>query len=175
MRIAMISEHASPLGAGGQHSYVADLSVALAEIGHDVRVYTRREDPAVAETVTTPAGTTAVPGYSVAFIPAGDSEIRISGTGKIVRMFTTRAEDLCARCANAAAYQTAHPNVAPFRPWPEASSEPKVRAYSLDVPDEPGRATSPSCHRITTTISSRSRSRSRAASPITCAGRGPPT
>ena len=69
MRIAMISEHASPLGAGGQHSYVADLSIALAEIGHDVRVYTRREDPSVAETVTTPAG------VRVVHVPAGPAAI----------------------------------------------------------------------------------------------------
>ena len=53
MRIAMISEHASPLGYGGQHTHVADLSAALAEIGHEVRVYTRRDDPSVADTVAT--------------------------------------------------------------------------------------------------------------------------
>ena len=58
MRIAMISEHASPLGLGGQQSHVADLSIALAELGHDVRVYTRRDSPdlpavvAMAERVT---------------------------------------------------------------------------------------------------------------------------
>jgi D-inositol-3-phosphate glycosyltransferase len=45
VRIAMISEHASPLGLGGQRGHVADLSTALAELGHDVRVYTRRDDP----------------------------------------------------------------------------------------------------------------------------------
>jgi D-inositol-3-phosphate glycosyltransferase len=50
MRIAMISEHASPLAvlggvdAGGQNSHVAELSVALAAAGHDLRVYTRRDD-----------------------------------------------------------------------------------------------------------------------------------
>ena len=49
MRIAMISEHASPLAvlggedAGGQNTHVAELSRALAEQGHDVRVYTRRD------------------------------------------------------------------------------------------------------------------------------------
>ena len=69
MRIAMISEHASPLGAGGQHSYVADLSIALAEIGHDVRVFTRREDPSVAETVTTAAG------VRVVHVPAGPAAV----------------------------------------------------------------------------------------------------
>jgi glycosyltransferase involved in cell wall biosynthesis len=51
MRIAMISEHASPLAAlggvdaGGQNTHVAELSKALADLGHDVRVYTRRESP----------------------------------------------------------------------------------------------------------------------------------
>jgi glycosyltransferase involved in cell wall biosynthesis len=51
MRIAMISEHASPLAdlggvdAGGQNTHVAELSRALAELGHDVRVYTRRDAP----------------------------------------------------------------------------------------------------------------------------------
>ena len=60
MRIAMISEHASPLGDGGRHTHVADLSAALVEAGHDVRVYTRRDDPTVAETVTTPGGLTVV-------------------------------------------------------------------------------------------------------------------
>ena len=51
MRIAMISEHASPLGTGGQQSHVADLSTALAELGHDVRVYTRRDNPDLPDVV----------------------------------------------------------------------------------------------------------------------------
>jgi D-inositol-3-phosphate glycosyltransferase len=46
VHIAMISEHAD----------VADLSAALAEMGHDVRIYTRREDPDAAEVVLTPGG-----------------------------------------------------------------------------------------------------------------------
>ena len=50
MRIAMISEHASPLAvlggadAGGQNVHVAALSTHLAQRGHEVRVYTRRDD-----------------------------------------------------------------------------------------------------------------------------------
>ena len=69
MRIAMISEHASPLGDGGQHTHVADLSAALAESGHEVRVYTRRDDPAVAEVVTTPGG------IAVVHVPAGPAHV----------------------------------------------------------------------------------------------------
>src|SRR5699024_2616648 len=57
MRIAMISEHASPLAvlggvdAGGQNVHVAALSLALGRRGHDVTVYTRRDDPALEERV----------------------------------------------------------------------------------------------------------------------------
>jgi D-inositol-3-phosphate glycosyltransferase len=51
MRIAMVSEHASPLAvlggvdAGGQNVHVAALSAALGRLGHDVVVHTRRDDP----------------------------------------------------------------------------------------------------------------------------------
>jgi glycogen synthase len=47
MKIAMVSEHASPLAdlgevdAGGQNLHVGELSAALVRQGHDVTVYTR--------------------------------------------------------------------------------------------------------------------------------------
>ena len=50
-RIAMISEHASPLGAlggvdgGGQNVYVGQLAIHLARSGHEVDVFTRRDNP----------------------------------------------------------------------------------------------------------------------------------
>src|ERR1700712_3284203 len=62
MRIAMVSEHASPLAvlvgvdAGGQNVHVAHLSAALVRRGHDVTVYTRRDDPGLARSVTMPSG-----------------------------------------------------------------------------------------------------------------------
>jgi D-inositol-3-phosphate glycosyltransferase len=71
MRIAMISEHASPLAvlggvdAGGQNQHVAELSAALAEDGHEVRVYTRRVDPDAPEEVPLR------PGVVVEHVPAG--------------------------------------------------------------------------------------------------------
>jgi glycosyltransferase involved in cell wall biosynthesis len=49
VKIAMVSEHASPLAtlggvdAGGQNVHVAALSTALARRGHEVTVYTRRD------------------------------------------------------------------------------------------------------------------------------------
>ncbi|MEV4443118.1 glycosyltransferase [Streptomyces sp. NPDC049577] len=62
MRIAMVSEHASPLAAlggvdaGGQNVYVARLADLLADRGHQVTVYTRRDDPALPERVPLPSG-----------------------------------------------------------------------------------------------------------------------
>jgi glycosyltransferase involved in cell wall biosynthesis len=51
MRIAMVSEHASPLAvlggvdAGGQNVHVAALAAALGRLGDEVVVHTRRDDP----------------------------------------------------------------------------------------------------------------------------------
>jgi D-inositol-3-phosphate glycosyltransferase len=51
MRISMVSEHASPLAvlggvdAGGQNVHVAALARKLADRGHEITVYTRRDDP----------------------------------------------------------------------------------------------------------------------------------
>jgi glycosyltransferase involved in cell wall biosynthesis len=62
MRIAMVSEHASPLAAvggvdaGGQNVHVEALSRALARAGHDVTVYTRRDSPELPERVVTEDG-----------------------------------------------------------------------------------------------------------------------
>jgi D-inositol-3-phosphate glycosyltransferase len=71
MRIAMVSEHASPLAAlggedaGGQNVHVAALSQALAARGHSVEVYTRRDGTELPERV--PLGG----GVDVVHVPAG--------------------------------------------------------------------------------------------------------
>ncbi|BBZ24092.1 glycosyl transferase [Mycolicibacter hiberniae] len=67
----MVSEHASPLAAlggadaGGQNVHVAELSAALARRGHDVEVYTRRDNPELRERVRTDRG------YTVVHVPVG--------------------------------------------------------------------------------------------------------
>src|SRR3546814_952928 len=53
--------------------------------------------------ITTADGTTTVPGYSVAFLPPGDSTIRLLTTVTIVRPFTPKSEDLEAAASNAEA------------------------------------------------------------------------
>lgn len=74
MRIAMVSEHASPIAAmggedvGGQNVHVGRLAAALVRHGHDVTVYTRRDDPGLAERTAAPGG------YEVVHVDAGPAE-----------------------------------------------------------------------------------------------------
>ncbi|WP_338890169.1 glycosyltransferase [Rhodococcus sovatensis] len=74
MKIALVSEHASPLAAlggvdaGGQNVHVAELARSLAALGHSITVYTRRDDADGPDTVTTEAG------YRVTRVAAGPAE-----------------------------------------------------------------------------------------------------
>ena len=71
MRIAMVSEHASPLAllggvdAGGQNVHVAALATTLARRGDEVIVHTRRDDPAL------PRRVPLAPGVIVDHVDAG--------------------------------------------------------------------------------------------------------
>jgi D-inositol-3-phosphate glycosyltransferase len=75
VKIALVSEHASPLAvldgrlggseAGGQNVHVAALAGALADRGHQVVVYTRREFP------DQPASVAMRPGVDVVHVQAG--------------------------------------------------------------------------------------------------------
>jgi D-inositol-3-phosphate glycosyltransferase len=71
LRVAFVSEHASPLAAlggvdaGGQNVHVAALAAALAGDGHEVVVHTRRDDPDL------PARVALGPNVTVDHIDAG--------------------------------------------------------------------------------------------------------
>ncbi|HEU4514707.1 MAG TPA: glycosyltransferase [Nocardioidaceae bacterium] len=66
-----MSEHANPLAtvgsvdAGGQNVHVAALAGSLVDRGHEVTVFTRRDDPSAPVLVTAPEG------YLVEHVPAG--------------------------------------------------------------------------------------------------------
>jgi D-inositol-3-phosphate glycosyltransferase len=74
LRIALISEHASPLAtlggvdAGGQNIYVAHVARCLAQAGHHVDVLTRRDSTQL------PVAVDMRPGVRVIHIPAGPPE-----------------------------------------------------------------------------------------------------
>ena len=78
-------------------------------------------------------------GATITFVPPGDSELRILSGGRVVRLFTAVSQDLAGWCGNADAYRDADPNIPAFQPWPAPPDGFKVRSYSLDVADEPGR------------------------------------
>lgn len=71
MRLALVSEHASPLtavggeDAGGQNVHVEALARLLAARGHEVVVHTRRDDASLPDRVDAPGG------YAVEHVPAG--------------------------------------------------------------------------------------------------------
>lgn len=74
MKVAMVSEHASPLAvlggvdAGGQNVHVASLAEAMAQQGAEVTVYTRRDDPML------PVRVDYAPGVVVEHVDAGPAE-----------------------------------------------------------------------------------------------------
>ena len=74
IRVAMVSEHASPLAvlggvdAGGQNVHVAALATAVARAGADVVVHTRRDSPVPARRVPL------APGVVVDHVAAGPAE-----------------------------------------------------------------------------------------------------
>ncbi|MBQ0820319.1 hypothetical protein KBI52_08865 [Microvirga sp. HBU67558] len=96
-------------------------------------------DPSITATITAGGETKTVDGYSVTFIPPGDSTLAIHEKGRVVRLFTTQSQDLAAKCPNASAHETRHENMPEFQPWPVPSDGYRIRTYSLDVPEEPGR------------------------------------
>lgn len=73
LKIAFVSEHASPLAApgsidcGGQNVYVAHLALELAKLGYEVDVYTRCDSPEQKQVVKWQ------PGVRVIHVPAGPS------------------------------------------------------------------------------------------------------
>jgi glycosyltransferase involved in cell wall biosynthesis len=97
MKIAMVSEHASPLAvlggvdAGGQNVHVAELATALARRGHEITVYTRRDDPGLAPRIPL------CPGVTVEHLDAGPA--RPLGKDELLPLVPAMAEDLARRVA----------------------------------------------------------------------------
>lgn len=71
LKVAMVSEHASPLAvlggvdAGGQNVHVAALAETIAQQGAEVTVFTRRDDPKLPDRLPY------APGVTVEHVPAG--------------------------------------------------------------------------------------------------------
>ena len=125
MNIAMVSAQASPLAATSgldaseQSVHVAGLSAALARCGHQVAVYTRRDDPELPEIVETPQG------YNVVHVAAGPPE-------PLADDELPRAVGPFARCL-AAAWAESRPTIAHAHSWISGIATQLV-ARQIDLP-----------------------------------------
>jgi hypothetical protein len=77
------------------------------------------------------------PGDALFIVPPGKSRVTAAGAGRITRIFTHRAADLCALAGNAATYADGAPEVAPIKPWPDPLGGFRLRHYPLEKYLEP--------------------------------------
>ena len=97
------------------------------------------QDPDTPVIATAGTQTEQADGYALIIMPPGDSKLTFPNGGRVVRIFTTRSEDLAAKCSNAETYATPDANIPPLENWPDPIGGFKIRVYSLDVTLEPGR------------------------------------
>ena len=97
-RIALISEHASPLAslggvdAGGQNVYVGQLARHLARAGDRVDVFTRRDNPALPEIVEVGKG------FRIVHVRAGPEDLLPKESMlPVMPEFTARVAQFCSR------------------------------------------------------------------------------
>jgi D-inositol-3-phosphate glycosyltransferase len=99
--VAMLSLHTSPLvqpgvgDAGGMNVFVRELGAALAQAGLDVRVYVRRDDPAVEQR------SSVEPGFEVVHVPVGPARVPKSGLPELVDEFADWVAADLERCGGA--------------------------------------------------------------------------
>ena len=96
-------------------------------------------DPSGAAHVHWGERTYELPGASITFVPMGKSQVAFAKAGRYLLLFSSQSKDLAAASANAESYASPHPNIPAWERWPDPVDGWKVRTYSLDVADEPGR------------------------------------
>ncbi|HEX6005915.1 MAG TPA: glycosyltransferase family 1 protein [Burkholderiales bacterium] len=95
-RIAVISDHASPLAiaggvdSGGQNIYVASIAREMHALGYEVDIFTRRDNPMLPEVVELTEG------LRVVHLKAGPAEaLRKESMLPVMPQFAARAADYC--------------------------------------------------------------------------------
>jgi mannose-6-phosphate isomerase-like protein (cupin superfamily) len=68
---------------------------------------------------------------SLTIVPPGPGTLRVSGSGLLVRVFSSDVTDLLALADNHAAYATPNPDAAPLVAWPEPVGGYQLRHYRL--------------------------------------------
>ncbi len=89
--------------------------------------------PDAVATATAGGQSEAISGKAVVVMPPGDSQLVVTSGGQVVRLLSTQAADLVARCRNADVYERPDPNVAAWQPWPDPPAGHRIRVYPLDA------------------------------------------
>jgi len=148
---ALLSELAPRTTADGAKSrYVRgqNLVVHYAELSNGASIERKDQpdeymvllyDPDTAVRVSTADGTREIGGGTLLIVPPGQSRITALVDASITCLYSAESSDLLTLCSNADSYLQPRPAVAPFAAWPDPPQDFHLRAYSLDVPDQPGR------------------------------------
>lgn len=91
-------------------------------------------DDTLSASVRAPGEQVAATGRTMLVLPPGDSTVTVTGQGRVLRLLTTKSDDIAALAANADSYAEPHENIPPFAPWPEPVGGYRVRCYDLTVP-----------------------------------------
>ena len=114
-----------------------DGTVTFSRTGQPDEYVVLLADDSLSASVQTPEENVAASGRTLFIVPPGDSTVTVTGQGRVLRMLTTKSEDVAALAANADSYAERHENIAPFEPWPEPVGGYRVRSYDLNVPSLP--------------------------------------
>ncbi len=96
-------------------------------------------DPDTAVRITTADGTAEIHGGTLLIVPPGRSQITALTPVALTSLYSAVSDDLVALASNVNSFLRPRPDVAPFAPWPNPPGGFRLRTYSLDVPDQPGR------------------------------------
>jgi mannose-6-phosphate isomerase-like protein (cupin superfamily) len=82
-------------------------------------------------TITDNGGKIEAVAESLTIVPPGVSAVTAKGDGRIVRIFSSKADDLARQAGNAANYADGAAEVAPIVPWPDPPGGFMLRNYVL--------------------------------------------
>src|SRR3546814_12005144 len=77
------------------------------------------------------------PGERVIVLPPGRATVELDGTLRFVSLVRSTSP-LASRAENAHSYAQPHPNIPPFRAWPDPPGGYRVRVYDATVPPSVG-------------------------------------
>jgi hypothetical protein len=142
----------SEIGPHGSRTWIAratNLVIAYTEVKAG-EVFTRTAQPdeyavlmysdSAPVTVTAGGSIGSVAEEAFVVVPPGDSEVRADGDGVLIRLFSSRADDLREGAFNTEAYAEPDQRATPLVPWPDPVGGFTLRVYRLaETPIAEGR------------------------------------